>query len=159
VVQRYLSRPYLIDGLKFDLRIYVLVAGVDPLRVFIFREGLGRFATETYVAPNKENMEDVCMHLTNYAINKENEKFIFNQDENDMSIGHKRSLEAVYKVMGEKGVDVTVLKKKIHQIIVKTLISGLSHLKFQYRSCQPENYRGDMCYELLGFDVIINEDV
>lgn len=63
-----------------------------------------------------------------------------------MSIGHKRSLEAVFKVMGEKGVDVPLLKKKIHQIIVKTLISGLSHLKFQYRSCQPENYRGDMCY-------------
>lgn len=37
MVQRYLSRPYLIDGLKFDLRIYVLVAAVDPLRVFIFR--------------------------------------------------------------------------------------------------------------------------
>lgn len=70
VVQRYLSRPYLIDGLKFDLRIYVLVAGVDPLRIFIFRDGLARFATESYVAPNKENMEDVCMHLTNYAINK-----------------------------------------------------------------------------------------
>ena len=71
VVQRYLSRPYLIDGLKFDLRIYVMVAGVDPLRIFIFRDGLARFATENYVAPNKENMEDICMHLTNYAINKE----------------------------------------------------------------------------------------
>lgn len=82
-------------------------------------------------------MEDVCMHLTNYAINKENEKFIFNQDENDMGIGHKRSLEAVFKVMAEKGVNVPELKQKINDIIVKTLISGLSHLKFQYRSCQP----------------------
>ena len=71
VVQRYLSKPFLIEGLKFDLRIYILVASVDPLRVFIFREGLARFATELYVGPNKDNMEDICMHLTNYAINKE----------------------------------------------------------------------------------------
>ena len=96
----------MIDGLKFDLRIYVMVAGVDPLRVFIFRDGLARFATENYVAPNKENMEDICMHLTNYAINKESDKFIFNEDVNDMSIGHKRNLEAVFKIMKEKGVDV-----------------------------------------------------
>lgn len=70
VVQRYLSKPYLIDGLKFDLRIYVLVAGVDPLRLFVYHQGLARFATETYVVPNKDNMDDICMHLTNYAINK-----------------------------------------------------------------------------------------
>lgn len=37
-------------------------------------------------------MEDVCMHLTNYAINKDNPKFIFNNSSSDMSIGHKRSL-------------------------------------------------------------------
>lgn len=62
---------------------------------------------------------------------------MFNQDEKDMGIGHKRSLEAVFKVMKENGVDVAELKIKIHDIIVKTLISGLSHLKFQYRSSQP----------------------
>lgn len=86
------------------------------------------------------------MHLTNYAINKESDKFIFNQDANDMGVGHKRSLESVFKTMRDKGVDTDVLKGKIQDIIVKTLISGLSHLKFQYRSCQPENYRGDMCF-------------
>ena len=99
VVQRYISKPYLIEGLKFDLRIYVLVVSVDPLEVYIYKEGLGRFATEQYIMPNKDNMEDVCMHLTNYAINKDSEKFVFNSDENDMSKGHKRSLTSVYSTL------------------------------------------------------------
>jgi hypothetical protein len=54
-----------------------------------------------------------------------------------MSIGHKRNLEAVFKIMEEKGVDVKDLWVKIQDLIVKTIISGHAHLKFQYRSCQP----------------------
>jgi len=46
------------------------------------KEGLARFATEDYVNPTRENLEDMCMHLTNYAINKDNPNFIFNEDEN-----------------------------------------------------------------------------
>ena len=96
VAQRYLAKPYLIDGLKFDLRIYVLVYGVDPLRVFLFRQGLARFATEEYTGPYGSNLENLTMHLTNYAINKFAENFEFNDDAEKDDVGHKRSLEAVY---------------------------------------------------------------
>lgn len=89
-----MAKPYLIDGLKFDLRIYVLILGVDPLRIFMFKEGLARFATNEYVGPTKQNLDNLFMHLTNYAINRKSEAFVKNADEDDDS-GHKRSLSSV----------------------------------------------------------------
>ena len=76
VVQEYLNKPFLIDSLKFDLRIYVLVTGCCPLRIFVHKEGLTRFATEKYVRPNGFNSWNMCMHLTNYAVNKANPNFV-----------------------------------------------------------------------------------
>lgn len=49
VVSRYIANPMLINGLKFDLRIYVLVTSFDPcIRAYVYHEGLVRFATEPF---------------------------------------------------------------------------------------------------------------
>ena len=45
VVQEYLYKPMLLDGLKFDMRIYVLITCINPLRVFLYDEGMVRLAT------------------------------------------------------------------------------------------------------------------
>lgn len=39
ILQRYISEPLLIGGRKFDLRVYVAVTCLDPLRVYVYREG------------------------------------------------------------------------------------------------------------------------
>jgi len=75
VAQVYIKKPLLLDGFKFDLRLYCLVSSVRPLRMYLFHDGLVRMCTEEYVKPTKQNINNVCMHLTNYAVNKHNENF------------------------------------------------------------------------------------
>lgn len=48
VVCRYITNPLLINGFKFDLRIYVCVTSYEPLRIYVYKEGLVRFASEQY---------------------------------------------------------------------------------------------------------------
>lgn len=45
LASKYLMNPHLINGLKYDLRVYVLVTGFNPLKVYIYNDGLVRFAT------------------------------------------------------------------------------------------------------------------
>lgn len=45
VIQRYLDRPLLLDGIKFDLRVYVMVVGLTNMKAYICDEGLARFCT------------------------------------------------------------------------------------------------------------------
>lgn len=78
IASHYISNPLLIDGLKFDLRIYVVVTGVYPLRIYVYEEGLTRFATTKYKSPglneNLNGAEGKFCHLTNYSLNKFNKK-------------------------------------------------------------------------------------
>jgi tubulin polyglutamylase TTLL6/13 len=92
-----MHKPYLIDGFKFDLRIYVLLAGVNPLRIFLYKEGLARFATVPYESPQPGNLTNLYMHLTNYAINKDSENFVANMSETQDDIGSKRSFTSVLR--------------------------------------------------------------
>jgi tubulin polyglutamylase TTLL5 len=67
VVQRYIKNPLLINGYKFDLRIYVLVTSVNPLEVFLYREGFGRFSTMPF-SLDPTDKSNKYIHLTNVSI-------------------------------------------------------------------------------------------
>jgi hypothetical protein len=142
VVQEYLDKPHLIDDLKYDLRIYVLLYGVNPMRIFIHDQGIARFATEIYAPPKSSNMDNLYIHLTNYAINKYNKAFQQNQgcagsDQESVGeeSGHKRSLHAILKKLYQNGANPDLVFDKIKDIVVKTIICGQPYLSHIYRSC------------------------
>ena len=45
LLSQYIHTPLLIDGFKFDVRLYVAVLSYNPIRIYLFEDGLVRFAT------------------------------------------------------------------------------------------------------------------
>lgn len=92
--------PHLINGLKYDLRVYVLVTSFCPLKVYLYNDGLVRFATEPYNT-DPRNINQKFIHLTNFSINKKNAKFVKNEDLSDEEGGDSskwdfKQLEAAF---------------------------------------------------------------
>ncbi|EAX02094.1 tubulin tyrosine ligase-like family, member 13, isoform CRA_a [Homo sapiens] len=153
ICQQYISKPLLIDGFKFDMRVYVLITSCDPLRIFTYEEGLARFATTPYMEPSHNNLDNVCMHLTNYAINKHNENFV-----RDGAVGSKRKLSTLNIWLQEHSYNPGELWGDIEDIIIKTIISAHSVLRHNYRTCFPQYLNGGTCacFEILGFDILLD---
>ena len=111
--------------MKFDLRLYVLVLGVDPLRIFLFKDGLARLATTAYSKPTDKNMNNMCMHLTNYAINKNSLNFSKNYTAAADFVGSKRSLKFVMRYLRKSlNVDTTKVMNEIKDLTIKTVLSA-----------------------------------
>uniref|UniRef100_A0A1X7VFQ0 Tubulin--tyrosine ligase-like protein 5 n=1 Tax=Amphimedon queenslandica TaxID=400682 RepID=A0A1X7VFQ0_AMPQE len=155
VVSRYIDNPLCINGFKFDLRLYVAVTSYDPIRIYLYSEGLGRFAAEPY-SKEEENLTNLYMHLTNYSINKTHPDFIMSQSEEVENHGNKWSLSAILNHLRRKGYNIQELMMSIEDAVIKTIISGEVPIASASRHFQP--YKAN-CFELFGFDILIDESL
>ena len=69
LVQRYVKTPLLLDGKKFDLRLYVLIKGYDPVEAYLADEGLVRVCTQNYRMPNPQNMKNIMNSIGKHEEN------------------------------------------------------------------------------------------
>ena len=74
-----------------------MINGISPLRIYMYKDGLARFATEEYDKPSDRNMNRLFMHLTNYAINKESDNYVIGPGPDGG--GSKRSYRAIMKII------------------------------------------------------------
>ncbi|XP_063285555.1 tubulin polyglutamylase TTLL5-like [Pelobates fuscus] len=155
VVSQYISNPLLVEGFKFDVRLYVLVTSFYPLVIYLYDEGLARFATTKY-NPTGDMMENKFMHLTNYSINKASTSYVRCDDPEREDYGSKWSWSAMLCYLKKQGKDTAALTIQIEALIIKTIISAEANIALATKS--THNYRRN-CFELYGFDVLLDENL
>lgn len=82
VVQKYLEKPMLINGRKFDIRVWVL--WTQEMKLYFFKEGYLRTSSENYHA-NKDSLDNLYVHLTNNAVQKYNKSYSKHEAGNQLS--------------------------------------------------------------------------
>ena len=145
LVQKYLSSPLLLDeGYKFDMRIYCLVTSVNPLEMFLYKDGFARVSNELY----SMDITNIKVHLTNAAIQNRQAKKSKNFEK--IYGGSKISLEMLkYKLRKQYGIDFdSVIWPQVKDIITKVFIC-----------CQNDIPYCPSTFEMFGFDVIIDSDM
>ncbi|KAK8863517.1 hypothetical protein M9Y10_011203 [Tritrichomonas musculus] len=152
VVQEYIDRPLTIFGRKFDLRIYVLVTSLRPLRIYMNTQGLARFCPKPYSLDNLDNGS----HLTNFTLHKDDPDFVFSNNSRSENVNNcKWSLRFFLSFLSEqKKIDVSYIIKQIEKIIVTTLITAGTSIRICQESITKHR---KLCYELFGFDILIDE--
>ena len=161
VVQQYLDKPLLIDGLKFDLRLYVLVLCVDPLKIYLFDEGLARFATTPYKSLDSHSIHDAYMHLTNYSLNKDSENFVPSQGtETEAADGaSKRTLKSVRNWLRSQGHDADAVWEDVNKLVVDCMLALQPSIQLNLEAIQKPGDDNYKCFQILGFDVMFDDNL
>ncbi|KHN75232.1 Tubulin polyglutamylase TTLL11 [Toxocara canis] len=160
LIQEYVSDPFLLgDSLKFDFRVYAVIKSINPLSIYVAREGMARFCTEKYSKPSVSNVDNLYAHLTNYSLNKANGHYVHSSSLQDqLRGGSKRLLSTVFHQMEARGVKTKRLWHNIKLIIVKTIFAMLPEIMLCY-----EHYfydaPGPRCFQVIGFDILVTRQV
>ena len=162
------------------MREVLLLTSFTPLKIYLYNNGLVRFATEDY---KKGDYENIFIHLTNYSINKNNIKYKSNNnltsqqmnlnyredteteaeggldediDEDDNIIDDDSNKWSLYeyrnyfKKLGNGSI-MEMIWNQIEELVIKTVISVS---KEYYKNINLNKINNS--FELYGFDVLID---
>jgi hypothetical protein len=142
VIQKYIERPLLYRSRKFDIRIWALATWKGEL--FYYRHGYLRTSSDVYSLDTKQNY----VHLTNNCLQQYGNKYGMYEDGNTISFEvFKNYLSTEYAAYGVD-FDKHIVPRMI-DLMIDTYLSVKSVLN-------PAKRRN--CFELLGFDFLIDED-
>ncbi|KAJ3327713.1 putative tubulin polyglutamylase ttll2 [Blyttiomyces sp. JEL0837] len=142
VLQRYIPNPLLIAGYKFDIRCYVVVRSYNPLNIYLYDEGLTRFATSLY---DTNSLKNKFSHLTNTSINKFSPTLL--APKVTVGQGCKWTLQKLREYFKYNNLPFDKIWAKVKAIIILTLLPVALEVKPSLHGC----------FEMYGFDILIDD--
>lgn len=157
------------------MRIYALITSIDPYILYIYEEGLGRFATERFIKPDISNKDRAKMHLTNFSINGQSDEGpiqdigngllskwklteLLNYLDQHRELFNKEDSNSILNcVSDEPGALKNELWKRIQKLVAKAMIATEPRMyNASYRlglhSAFPRRNFG-----LYGFDIMLSD--
>lgn len=139
VIQKYIEKPLLLfSGRKFDIRQWVLVRSISPLRIFLFSDCYLRLCNEMYDLGDLKTRE---RHISNWQVNKHGKNVI---DGACVSLPDFKS--ELLEITGSETFWEDRLLPQLQDIVVQTLRAAEGKLTPRQDS-----------FELYGFDLMVDE--
>jgi hypothetical protein len=147
IIQKYIKNPLLLNGHKSEIRVYWLIASLDPLLVLMFNGGTTRLTTLKYSLGDYDNP---LVHVTNAYQQKKHPEYdslaVLKWSFKDLGIYF---VESGYT--DNENYIAEVLLPKCNAIIATVVEAMASTLK-----AKPGT---GLCFGLYGADIIIDDNL
>ncbi|KRX02354.1 hypothetical protein PPERSA_09971 [Pseudocohnilembus persalinus] len=143
VAQKYIEKPFLFKQRKFDIRVWVLVT--QQGEVFFHKFPYVRTSSAKYDTSAQDNY----VHLTNNCLQQKGNSYGQHEDGNTLPV------EDLFEYIKEKYPNQqTDIQQFIMQKMKDLVIDTFNAIKDQML-----NSKRNYCYELFGYDFLIDEDL
>ena len=142
ILQKYIEKPLLYNGRKFDMRTWVLLT--HDRKIYLFKEGHLKATSCAYDINNK----DPFVHLTNYSVQK------YSQNFSNYEIGNEISYDQFQESLSlNYGINIDV-RKEIIKKISEIILWSFNSVKKKINTLGVKG-----CFELFGFDFMFDVDL
>ena len=142
ILQKYIEKPLLYNGRKFDTRFWVLLT--HKMEIYLFKEGHLKATSFNFTLENT----DLYIHLTNYSVQKYSDKF------ETFEHGNEISLDELQKSLNENyNININI-RKEIFPKIKEIILISLKSVKKLINK-----YNREKCFEIFGYDFMFDYEL
>lgn len=153
-ISRYIHNPHLLYGTKYHLRLYVLITGYSPMKLYLFNEGQVMRASEKY-ENDLDKLKIKNAVFTNVFVTSRSKKYI--HDINfDSEKGSEWSVSTLRKYFLKRGINFDeVIWVQIKDLVIKSQMT----IQLEERKILKEfnNIKNNNLFEFYGIDVMIDD--